>query len=81
MNPKNIVKIILDEIKVINKDYNKLYVNVDDLEDGNGFLRLLAMQDFNQVIFYEAIYPLDLCYQILDILAESKYSIIDFTMK
>ena len=49
MNPKNIAKIILDEIKVINKDYNKLYVNVDDLEDGNGFLRLLAMQDFNQL--------------------------------
>ena len=80
MNP-DIVKIILDEIKVINKDYNKLYVNVDDLEDGNGFLRLLAMQDFNQVIFYEAIYPLDICYQILDILAESKYNIVDFTMR
>lgn len=40
MNAKNIVKIILNEV---NKDYNKLYVNVDDLEDGNGFLRLLAM--------------------------------------
>ena len=80
MNP-DIEKIIFDEIKVINKDYNKLYVNVDDLEDGNGFLRLLAMQDFNHFIVFEAIYSLEVCYQILDILSESKYNIVDFTMR
>ena len=33
--------------------YNRLYVNVDDLENGYGFLRVLAMRGTRDLILFE----------------------------
>lgn len=75
------VEITLKIDKVLGLGYNKLYVNVDNLENGSGFLRLLAMQKSEYLIVYEATLPLDKCYQILDELEKSEYDIKDFTVK
>ena len=80
MNSREIVNLIEYEIeKVIKQGYNRLYVNVDDLENGDGFLRVLAMQGPKDIIVFEGIFTLDICCQVLDLLSISKYDIIDFT--
>ena len=79
------VKITLDIVDVIEEaldlGYTRLYVNVDDLENGNGFLRVLAMYKFKDIIVYEGTFDLDICYQVLKLLARSKYEIKDFTTR
>ena len=81
MDSKEITLEILDGIgEALNLGYTRLYVNVDDLEDGNGFLRVLAMYKFNDIIVYEGTFDLDVCYQVLELLAKSKYKIKDFTI-
>lgn len=76
------VKITLDILdgieKALDLGYTRLYVNVDDLENGNGFLRVLAMYEFKDIIVYEGTFDLDVCYQVLELLARSKYVIKDF---
>ena len=82
MDSVEITLVIIDKIeKVLDSGFNRLYVNVDDLENGYGFLRLLAMQNSKNVIVFEGSFPLDLCYQILELLSKSKYDITDFTVK
>jgi len=54
---------------------------VDDLENGNGFLRVLAMYEFKDIIVYDGTFDLDVCYQVLELLARSKYEIKDFTTR
>lgn len=79
------VKITLDILdgieKALDLGYTRLYVNVDDLENGNGFLRVLAMYEFKDIIVYEGTFDLDVCYQVLELLARSKYVIKDFTTR
>ena len=79
------VKITLDIVDVIEEaldlGYTRLYVNVDDLENGNGFLRVLAMYKFKDIIVYEGTFDLDICYQVLKLLARSKYEIKDSTTR
>lgn len=73
---------IFNEIeKVLKLGYNLLYMNVDDLCNGLGFLRVLAMNGPEDIIVYEGTFELDVCYQILDLLEQSKYDIKDFTTK
>ena len=82
MDAIEITETIRDEIdKVMPLNYTKLYVNVDDLENGFGFLRVLAMKGSNDIIVYEGTFPLDVCYQVLDLLEQSRYQIIDFTTR
>ena len=79
------VKITLEIMEGIDKaldlGYTRLYVNVDDLENGNGFLRVLAMYEFKDIIVYEGTFDLDICYQVLELLERSKYEIKDFTTR
>ena len=73
---------ILDEIeKALNLGFNKMYVNVDDLENGYGFLRVLAMQGTKDLIVFEGTFALHTCYEVLELLKRSKYEIRDFTME
>ena len=73
---------ILDEIeKALNLGFNKMYVNVDDLENGNGFLRVLAMRGTRDLIVFEGTFALHTCYEVLELLKRSKYEIRDFTME
>ena len=67
--------------KALNLGYNKLYVNVDDLENGFGFLRLLAMHGSKDIIIYEETLKLETCYKILDLIEQSEYDVKDFTIK
>ena len=67
--------------KVMDLGYEKLYVNVDDLENGFGFLRVLCMKKSEFIIVYEDTFELDVCHRILDLLEESEYEIMDFTDK
>lgn len=77
------VKITLEIVDGIEKTlelgYTKVYVNVDDLEDGNGFLRVLAMQESKDMIIFEGIFTLNICFEVLMLLDQSKYKIKDFT--
>ena len=59
--------------------YDRFYMNVDDMETGDGFLRILAMTGPKYRIVYEGTFDLDVCYQVLELLARSKYEIKDFT--
>ena len=61
--------------------FDKMYVNVDDLENGYGFLRVLTMYEFKDIIVYEGTFDLDICYQVLKLLARSKYEIKDSTTR
>lgn len=82
MDSVGITLVIMDKIeKVLDLGFNRLYINVDDLETGYGFLRLLAMQEFENVVVFEGSFPLDVCYQVLELLAKSKHDITDFTVK
>lgn len=67
--------------KALDLGYNLLYVNVDNLENGFGLLRVLSRQKSKYIIVYEDILTLDVCYQILNLLGESEYDIKDFTIK
>ena len=67
--------------RALDSGYRRIYVNVDDLEDGCGFLRVLAMKNSQCLIAYEDTFSLDECYRILDILDESGYGITDFTLR
>lgn len=77
------VEITLEVIEGIEKalgmGFTRLYVNVDDLENGYGFLRVLAMQGPKDIIVYEGRFALDVCGQVLKLLERSKYEIKDFT--
>lgn len=79
------VKITLDIVdgieEALDLGYTRLYVNVDDLENGNGFLRVLAMYKFKDIIVYEGTFDLDTCFQVLELLARFKYEIKDFTTR
>jgi len=79
------VKITLEIVdgieEVFDLGYTRLYVNVDDLENGNGFLRVLAMYEFKDILVYEGTFDLDICYQVLKLLARSKYEIKDSTTR
>lgn len=45
---------ILDGIeKALDLGFDKMYVNVDDLENGYGFLRVLAMRGTRDLILFE----------------------------
>jgi len=71
---------IIDGIEeALDLGYTRLYVNVDDLENGNGFLRVLAMYEFKDIIVYEGTFDMDTCFQVLELLERSKYEIKDFT--
>ena len=59
--------------------YDRFYMNVDDMETGDGFLRILAMIGSKYLIVYEGTFDLDVCHQVLELLARSKYEIKDFT--
>ena len=73
---------IFNEIeKALDLGYNRLYMNVDDQCNGLGFLRVLAMKGPEDMIVYEGTFELEKCYQILELLADSKYEIKDFTTK
>ncbi len=82
MDSKGITLEILNGIrKAIDLGYNRLYVNVDDLENDFGFLRVLAMKDPKYIIVFEGTFPLDVCYEVLDLLEMSRYQIKDFTTR
>ena len=54
MDSVELTLVIINEIeKVLDLGFNRLYVNVDDLETVYGFLRLLAMQNYKNVIVFE----------------------------
>lgn len=73
---------ILDEIeKALDLGFDKMYVNVDDLENGYGFLRVLAMRGTRDLIVFEGTFALHTCYEVLELLKRSKYEIRDFTME
>ena len=74
--------LIMDKIEqVLNLGFNRLYVNVDDLDNGFGFLRVLAMKESDYVIVYEDTFELEVSYRVLDLLKESEYDIKDVTVK
>lgn len=65
----------------LNSGCNHLYVNVDDLENGLGFLRVLCRQKSEYINVYEGTFALNICLQVLDLLEKSDYDIVDFTDK
>ena len=67
--------------KALDLGYNRLYVNVDELENGFGFLRLLAMKGPKYIIVYEGTFELGVCYQVLELIERSKYDITNFTIE
>ncbi|MBE6499902.1 MAG: hypothetical protein E7Z80_05090 [Methanobrevibacter thaueri] len=80
MNCDDVIFEIFNEIeKTLDLGYSRLYVNVDDLDNGYGFLRLLSRKDHDFLIVYERVLDLDLCFEILKLLELSKYNIRDFT--
>lgn len=82
MGSVEIVSEIFEGIeKVLDLNYNRLYINVDDLDNGFGFLRVLAMKGPENIIVYEGTFELEVCYQVLELVEKSGYDIIDFTTK
>ena len=80
MNSREIADLIEYEIEnVIKQGYNRLFMNVDNLEDGRGFLRVLAMQGPKDIIVFEGPFTLEVCFQVLALLKQSNYEITDFT--
>lgn len=80
MGSFEITSVIINEIeKSIDLGFDRLYVNVDDLENGKGFLRVLAMQESGYLIVFEDTLDLDICFEILGLLEKSGYGIKDFT--
>ncbi len=74
------LKVIEGIEEAIMDGYDRFYMNVDDMETGDGFLRILAMIGSKYLIVYEGTFDLDTCFQVLELLASSKYEIKDFTI-
>lgn len=82
MDSAEITSMIINEIeKAFDLGYTLFYINVDDLDNGHGFLRVLARKESDFIIVYEGTFALDTSYQVLDLLEISKYNIKDFTVK
>lgn len=82
MGSVEITLLIINKIEqVLDLGFNRLYVNVDDLDNGFGFLRVLARRGSEYVIVYEDTFELEVSYQVLVLLEESEYDIKDFTVK
>lgn len=80
MDSREIADLIEYEIEnVIKQGYNRLYMNVDDCENGCGFLRVLAMRGPKYIIVFDGIFSLAMCYEVLSLLKMSQYEIKDFT--
>lgn len=80
MKSENIVLEIFDGIeKAINKGYTRLYVNMDDQDNGTGQLRVLAMKIPEDIILFDGIFDLTTCREVLALLGQSQYDIKDFT--
>lgn len=80
MKSKEIVSEISYGIeKAIMKGYTRLYVNVDDQDNGNGELRVLAMKGPEDMIVFEGVFQLTICREVLALLEQSQYDIKDFT--
>ena len=65
--------------KAIAKGYDRLYVNVDDQDNGTGELRVLAMKGPEDMIVFEGVFQLAICREVLALLEQSQYDIKDFT--
>lgn len=65
--------------KAIANEYTRLYVNVDDQDNGNGELRVLAMKGSEDMIVFEGVFQLATCREVLALLEQSEYDIKDFT--
>lgn len=82
MNATEITERIIAEVKIaIDEGYNRFYINVDNLEDGSGFIRVLAMFELKDKILFEGTYSLDVCYDVLNQMAGSEYIIQDVTTR
>lgn len=82
MDSVEITLVIIEGIdKALDLGYERLFVNVDNLDNGNGFLRVLAMKGPKDIIVYEGTFTLTLCYQVLDLLERSKFEIKDCTTR
>ena len=80
MKSEKIVSEITEGIeKAIAKGYTRLYVNVDDQDNGTGQLRVLAMKIPEDMIVFEGIFDLATCREVLALLEQSQYDITDFT--
>lgn len=80
MKSEDIVSEIFDGIeKGIAKGYTRLYVNVDDQDNGTGQLRVLAMKIPDDLIVFDEILDLATCREVLTLLKKSQYDIKDFT--
>lgn len=80
MKSEDIVSEIFDGIeKAFAKGYTKLYVNVDDQDNGTGQLRVLAMKIPDDFVVLEGIFDLTTCREVLVLLEQSQYDIKDFT--
>ena len=79
------VKITLEVIegieKAISNGYNRFYMNVEDMETGEGFLCILAMNGPKYRVVYEGLFDLDICFQVVELLERSEIEIIDFTTR
>lgn len=73
------LKVIKGIEEAIENEYDRFYMNVDDMENGEGFLRILAMSGPKYLIVYEGTFDLDTCFQVLELLERSKFEIKDFT--
>ena len=82
MDSVEITLLVIDKIEhFLDLGFNRLYVNVDDLDNGFGFLRVLSMKGWEYVIVYEDTFDLKMSYQVLDLLKGLEYDIKDFTVK
>ena len=82
MDSAEITSMIINEIKkAFDLGYTLFYINVDDLDNGYGFLRVLARKESDFIIVYEGTFALDTSYRVLGLLEKSKYNIMDFTVK
>ena len=80
MRSEEIVSEIFEGIeKEMAKGYTRLYVNVDDQDNGNGELRVLAMKGPEDMIVFEGVFQLATCREVLALLEQSEYNIKDFT--
>ena len=80
MKSKEIVSEISYGIeKAIANEYTRLYVNVDDQDNGTGELRVLAMNGPEDMIVFEGVFQLATCREVLALLEQSQYDIKDFT--
>ena len=82
MDSAEITSMIINEIeKAFDLGYTLFYINVDDLDNGYGFLRVLTRKESDFIIVYEGTFALDTSYQVLDLLEISKYNIKDLRIQ